>query len=171
MLAETVEAGETDWDVRLPYILFSCCSSLQESTQESPFVREGPRLPMEETLVPQEWKSVVLGGYTEEVTERMSAAWEMARHHVRKAQERQKQQCARPATFSCGDRVFAYMPAKVTGKTRKFTRPYHAPTRSCKAVSRGWWYDQSLIQYQQDNSSLPGLSSTMSRGCARQILA
>ena len=133
MLAKTVEVGGADWDVRLPYVLFSYRSSLQESTQESPFYLlygRDPQLPVEEMLVPQERASIEIGGYTEEVTKRMSDAWETARQQVQKAQKRQKQnhdRNARPATFSSGDRVFVYMPAKTTGKTRKFARPYHGP--------------------------------------------
>ena len=78
MLAKTVEAGGADWDVRLPYVLFSYRSSLQESTQESLFyLLDGrdPQLPVEEMLVPQERALIEIGGYTEEVTKRMSAAW------------------------------------------------------------------------------------------------
>ena len=30
-----------------------------------------------------------------------------------------------PATFPNGDRAFTYMPAKTTGKTWKFARPFH----------------------------------------------
>ena len=93
MLAKTVEVGGADWDVRLPYVLFSYRSSLQESTQESPFYLlygRDPQLPVEEMLVPLERASIEIGGYTEEVTKRMSAAWETARQQVQKAQKQQK---------------------------------------------------------------------------------
>ena len=58
-------------------MFFSYRSSLQELTQESPFYflyGRDPQLPVEEMLVPQERTSVEIGGYTEEVTKRMSLA-------------------------------------------------------------------------------------------------
>ena len=65
-----------------------------------------------------------------EVMVHMSAAWEKVQGRVKSTQKRQKQQHdkhVRPTTFSCGDRVFVYMPAKTAGKTRKFARPFHGP--------------------------------------------
>lgn len=55
MLAKTVQKHGTDWDERLPYVLFAYRASLQESTRESPFFLlygRDPKLPTEETLTP-----------------------------------------------------------------------------------------------------------------------
>ena len=37
MLAKTVEKNSRNWDSQIPYVLFTCRSSPQESTCESPF--------------------------------------------------------------------------------------------------------------------------------------
>ena len=96
MLAKTVQAGGADWDERLPYVLFAYRASLQESTQESPFYLlygRDPQLPTDEMLrLPKECYQLDLGDYTEEITSRMSAAWDEAQTQVRKAQKKQKQQ-------------------------------------------------------------------------------
>ena len=70
----------------------------------------------------------------------MSTTWEKAQSQVKRAQKKQKQQHdkhAHPATFSSGDRVFMYMPAKTTGKTQKFARPFHGPYRVLKVFKQG----------------------------------
>ena len=53
MLSKTTQPGGTDWDERLPFVLFAyrCCE--QESTGESPFFvlyGRDPVLPTEEAL-------------------------------------------------------------------------------------------------------------------------
>lgn len=73
--------------------------------------------------LPKERCLVDTGDYVEEITTHMSTTWEKAQSQVKRAQKKQKQQHdkhAHPATFSSGDRVFVYMPAKTTGKTQKF---------------------------------------------------
>ena len=55
MLGKTVEKNGTDWDQRLPYVLFAYKSSLQLSTNESPFFLlygRDPRLSTEDALCP-----------------------------------------------------------------------------------------------------------------------
>ena len=144
MLAKTTEPGGVDWDDRLPFTLFAYRASLQESTQESPFYLlygRDPQLPTTEMLsLPKERCLIDVGDYIEEITTHMSTAWERAQGQVKKAQKKQKQQHdkhAHPATFSNGDRVFVYMPAKTTGKTRKFARPFHGPYRVLEVFEQG----------------------------------
>ena len=89
MLAKIVETGGEDWDERLPYTLFAYLASLQESTQDLPFYllyRCDPQLPSDEMLnIPKERHYVDIDDYVEEITSRMSDAWERARVQVNKA--------------------------------------------------------------------------------------
>ena len=55
MLAKSVSTGTSDWDDKLPYVLFSYRASLQSSTGESPFFLlygRDPQLPTETVLSP-----------------------------------------------------------------------------------------------------------------------
>ena len=140
MLAKTVQERGANWDTRLPYMRFTYRSSLQESPFYLLYGRD-QQLPSEEMLTPQERTPLDIGSYTEEaVTKRMQDALKKAQEQVRRAQKRQKQlhdRHARPDTFTVGERVFVYMPAKVTGKMRKFTRLYHRPYRVVESGDLG----------------------------------
>ena len=55
MLAKSVESDGTNWDKRIPYVLFAYRTSLQQSTGESPFFLlygRDTRLPSAQMLVP-----------------------------------------------------------------------------------------------------------------------
>ena len=112
-LVERFNRHGTDWDERLPYVLFAYRSSLQQSTRESPFFLlygRDPRLPTQEALTPpKNHAEVNLDDYKSEMTVKMAEAWEMAQAHVWRAQQRQKVQHDRRATndqFCVGDRVY-----------------------------------------------------------------
>ena len=134
MLAKTTAKQGTDWDQRLPYVLFAYRSSLQESTKESPFYLlygRDPRLPTEHILTPPGDRSTHdLDDYKSELIVRMAEAWKLARSQVEKAQQWQKKQHNRlssDAEFHMGDRVYVYMPAEKRGKAYKFARPFRGP--------------------------------------------
>ena len=136
MLAKTVQKGGPEWDERLPYVLFAYRASEQASTGESPFYLtygRDPRLPVPDVLVPKETRVTRdLKEYGAALHQKMSDAWELARHSIGRAQKRQKHsydQRARPPSFREGDRAFLFKPAEKTGAARKFARPFHGPYR------------------------------------------
>ena len=146
MLSKTCEASSNgkDWDVRLPYVLYSYRVSVHPSTGESPFYLlygRDARLPTPEVLTPPVQRYPVdATDYRTEMTTRMSEAWESARVHVKKAQNRQKKQYDRhaaPCNVVAGDRVFVYMPAAKSGRAWKLDRPFYGPYRVVRALEGG----------------------------------
>ena len=137
MLAKMVERGGKDWDQRLPYVLFAYRACQQQSTMESPFYLlhgRDHRLPNDAVLSPTKAKKLIgLWEYGQELTVRMSEAWELASQSVGRAEKKQKQyydqRQQRLPNFTVGERVFLFKPAEKTGEARKFTRPYHGPYR------------------------------------------
>ena len=107
MLAKRVEHHEQDWDHHLPFTLFAYRASLQESTQESPFLLiygRDPRLPSSlnlEVELPRE--RIDLDGYKEEMMESLSEAWVLASKNIEKSQKAQKKSYDRksPMTGTC----------------------------------------------------------------------
>ena len=69
--------------------------------------------------------------YGVELYSRMSESWELAQHHVTRAQKHQKKVYDRGAKnpFRAGERIFLLKPAEQTGAQRKFARPFHGPYR------------------------------------------
>ena len=113
MLAKTAQKGGRDWDRRLPYVLFAYRSSMQESTQESPFFLvygRDARLPNEKALSPTKDQMVTdLKEYGTDLYTKLSEAWELARECIGKAQRRQKagyDKRSKEPRFSVSDRVF-----------------------------------------------------------------
>ena len=136
MLAKTTDKSGVEWDERLPYVLFAYRASQQSSTCESPFFLVygcDPRLPVPDALCAKKSRMTVdLKEYGIELHQKMSAAWELARQSVKRAQRRQKDYYDRWATalpFRVGERAFLYKPMEKTGEARKLARPFHGPYR------------------------------------------
>ena len=91
MLSKKVTQSGRDWDVQLPYVLFTYRASMQHSTGESPFFLlygRDPVLPTREMLGPlQERANVDVDDYTREITLRMSKAWKAAQVHQGSTEE------------------------------------------------------------------------------------
>ena len=91
MLTKTVQKGGSDWDERLPYILFAYRACCQESTQETPFYMlygRDPKLPTPAVLNPKKTRTTVnLKEYGIELHARMSEAWELAQRNIARAQK------------------------------------------------------------------------------------
>ena len=136
MLAKSVSPGVSEWDERLPYVLFTYRASMQLSTGESLFFLlygRDPRLPTATVLSPPLDRRVLeLDDYKSTLVRELSSAWTRAQEAVAKAQKQQKQQYDKTATdceFSVGDRVFVCMPARKTGHLRKLACPFEGPYR------------------------------------------
>ena len=132
-LAKYVAPGTREWDDRLPYTLFAYRAELHASTGESPFFLlygRDPQLPTEVTLDNREL--VGLDDYKSVLLQEMSAAWDMARKSVTKAQKQQKRQhdkASNNASFMVGERVVLCLPAMETGAHRKLSCPFKGPYR------------------------------------------
>ena len=76
------------------YVLFAYRTSSQESTGESPFFLmygRDPVLPTADMLAHPDGRiRVSIDDYKEEITARMSIAWQATRDHIRIAQSKQK---------------------------------------------------------------------------------
>ena len=114
MLAKSVSTGTSDWDEKLPYVLFSYRASLQFSTGESPFFLlycRDPQLPTETILLPPvDLQTVEVDDYKSAMVREMGSAWNQARQAVEKAQRQQKRQYDKSANdfkFSIGDMVLS----------------------------------------------------------------
>jgi len=130
MLAKCVENNGKDWDQHLPYVLFAYRSSLQHSTGESPFYLlygRDPRLPTDEALgIPIDQRTINIGDYKEQLSQRFSVAWKLAQEGINKAQERQKRfhdKLAKQPVLQIGDGVLVYNPSKKRGKHTNWLDP------------------------------------------------
>ena len=144
MLAKSVVPGITEWDQKLPFVLFAYRASLQTSTGDSPFFLmygRDPRLPTETTLSPlYDRQALDLDDYKTTLVREMSMAWEQAREAVHKAQKKQKyyyDKREQNAKFNVGDQVFVCMPAKKTGPMRKLACPFQGPYRVMEVYPNG----------------------------------
>ena len=126
----------TDWDTRLPYVLFAYRASLQESTKESPFFLlygRDPRVSTSTVLTSRKsLYAVDIDDYKSELIVNLSQAWKLAQGNIKIAQEHQKSQYdkkSRDVNLEVGDRVMVLMPAEAKGEKRKLARPFHGPFR------------------------------------------
>ena len=144
MLAKTVEKSGRNWDECLPYVLFAYRTSMQESTQESPFhllYGRDPYLPSEQALsAPALREQFDIGSYQEELVMHLQAAWALARSNVKKAQQRQKRNYGRGSStvsLKVGERVYLHVPSAKRGKAHKFARPFKGPYRILALYENG----------------------------------
>ena len=84
----------TDWDTRLPCVLFAYHASLQESSKESPFFLlygRDPRVPTSTVLTSRKsLYAVDIDDYKSELMVNLSQAWKLAQGNIKIAQEHQK---------------------------------------------------------------------------------
>ena len=144
MLSKSADSNGSNWDERLPFILFAYRASTQESTKESPFYLlygRDPQLPTSEMLEPQVDRiSYNLDDYKSEMVRHMSEAWKLAQENVKHAQKSQKKyydKTVHEHKIKQGERVFVYMPSSKKGKAHKLARPFHGPYRVVETVDNG----------------------------------
>ena len=144
MLSKTVDQSGRNWDEQLPFVLFAYWTSVQESTQESPFFLlygRDPLLPSELGLsTPLGQCNLDLVSYKEELVTRLSQARILAKEHVKKAQWAQKRQYdkkSQAVPLRVGDRVFLHVPSTKQGKAYKFAKPFKGPFRVLEMFENG----------------------------------
>ena len=139
LISKCCEISDHDWDEHLQMLLFAYRSSVQASTQESPFFLlygSDTRLPTETALSGAVSPYLVdISDYQTELVRRMSTAWSVAKEQIENAQQRQKKQYDRHAKdpkIQIGDRVMVHMPGELQVKEHKLVCPFHGPYRVLK---------------------------------------
>ena len=130
LISKCCVISDYDWDEHLQMLLFAYRSSMQASTQESPFFLlygRDPRLPTETALSGAVSPYLVdISDYQTELVRRMSTAWSVAKEQIENAQQRRKKQYDRHAKdpkLQIGDRVMVHMPGELQVKEHKLVRP------------------------------------------------
>lgn len=85
----------TDWDEKLPFVLYAYRVSVQESTKDSPFFLlygRDPRLPTQQAALSPicDCQQIDIDTYKSEVMKRLSFAWELAPKQVKRAEYKKK---------------------------------------------------------------------------------
>ena len=124
------QVPEDTWDEELPMLMLAYRSSVQESTQFTPYRLMFGR----EVQLPVD---IMFGGgptpvkthseYVAELDERLEQAYEVVWEHLKTAQKYQKQYYDRKATggrYQPGDLVWLYSPAVPKRRCPKFHRPW-----------------------------------------------
>ena len=172
MLSKSVVPGVSEWDEKLPYVLFAYRSTVQPSTGESPFYLlygRDPQLPTETILCPPAPREpVVLDDYKSFMMREMSNAWETAQKSVQKAQKKQKRQhdkAAKDVDIQVGERVFVYMPALKSGPAHKLARPFQGPYRVVETYPNG----VAVIPVEKPRAASIRVALNRVRRCPEQI--
>lgn len=136
LLSMYVNEHHTDWDVYLPFIVFTYNTSVQESTKYSPFAllygRE-PQLPIDAILNfrPSPYQ-IDLDDYAHQTKKFFGHAWNSAKSNIQLAQTKQQENYNRKSTqvsFEIGDHVMCHSPVVTPGHARKFTFTWKGPFR------------------------------------------
>ena len=163
LISKCCEISDHDWDEHLQMLLFAYRSSVQASTQESPFFLlygRDPRLPTETALSGAVSPYVVdISDYQTELVRRMSTAWSVAKEQIENARQRQKKQYDRHAKdpkILIGDRVMVHMPGELQVKEHKLVHPFHGPYRVLKVTPNN--VEVVLIDKPRDSSIFVALN-------------
>lgn len=123
------------WDEYLNFALFAARTTIQESTQESPFYLlfgQDPILPIDRVfnyrLSPYQYLEDLT--YPEQLQARLSLAWQHAKEHVQAAQAAQKRQYDKKATthtYNINDLVLVYRPNLREGRANKLAHLWDGP--------------------------------------------
>ena len=138
MLSMYVNTKQTDWDMYLPFCIFAYNSSIQASSNESPFYLlygRDPFLPSDAALFCTPSVYDERNHYASDLSKRLTFAWDLAKTHIVKAQEQQKSyydRKAKPSNFNIGDRVMLFRSVQQKGRSKKLSHPWKGPFRIIK---------------------------------------
>ena len=137
MLAKVVTDNQKDWDKHLPQVLFAYRTSLHETTKYTPYFLNfgrSPTLPVDIMLgrEREEQDPDNMPQYVQRLQQSLRHAFTLARHHTnlthKRQRERQYRGTASPAgDLKIGDRVWLFVPAVKTGRTKKFASLWRGP--------------------------------------------
>jgi len=142
MLSVIAKDREQDWDLQLPLVMMAYWTSVQESTQATPFSlmfgREA-RLPIDVMFgTPPDVVVTSPSQYALDLRDRLETAYHHTRSHLLLQQRRQKLLYDRRATgaaYKVNDLVWLYNPAVPRGHSRKLHRPWQGPYEVVKIIS------------------------------------
>lgn len=141
LLSHLVARDQRDWDLWMPYVLFSYNTAVHESTEETPFYLchgRDPGLPHEILDAPSVPKYACLEDYRAELTLRMRAAHEVTGEALRKSQACRKTQYDRKTKspeFREGDRVYVDVRYPGKGLSQKLGQKWKGPYRITRLVT------------------------------------
>ncbi|CAG2203350.1 Transposon Ty3-G Gag-Pol polyprotein,Retrovirus-related Pol polyprotein from transposon opus,Retrovirus-related Pol polyprotein from transposon 297,Retrovirus-related Pol polyprotein from transposon 17.6,Transposon Ty3-I Gag-Pol polyprotein [Mytilus edulis] len=141
MLSMFVDDHHKNWDVYIPYVLFAYRSSIQESTQETPFYLmygRDARLPIDVALSEPTVTYTDADDYKANVLTRLQEAFTLAKDNIQLAQQKQKaysdKKSAEP-DYEIGQKVWVYSPASKVGLSHKLLHPWRGPHRIISKTS------------------------------------
>ena len=142
MLAKVVTDNQKDWDKHLPQVLFAYRTSLHETTKFTPYFLNfgrSPTLPVDIMLgrEREEQDPDNMPQCVQRLQQSLRHAFTLVHHHTnlthtnlthKRQRERQYRGTASPAgDLKIGDRVWLFVPAVKTGRTKKFASLWRGP--------------------------------------------
>jgi len=145
MLSMYVSSDQRDWDVMLPYVVFSYNTSVQESTGFTPFYllygREA-RIPLDlalgvsaDGLLPEEEASLPHDKRLVRTLQKARQTVNLRMEHVKMKQKERYDEGRREVKFSIGDLVLIYKPIRKVGKSDKLLHRWLGPYRVIKETT------------------------------------
>ena len=135
MLSMFVSSHQKDWDEFIPYVLFAYRTSIQESTQETPFYLlygRDARLPVDVALSTPTRHYTSVDDYKTEMLDKLQHAFTLAKENTQLAQQKQKlysDNKSKEPLFKIGEKVWLYTPTAVKGLSSKLLHPWSGPFR------------------------------------------
>ncbi|CAC5393047.1 unnamed protein product [Mytilus coruscus] len=136
-----VDDHHKNWDVYIPYVLFAYRSSIQESTQETPFYLmygRDARLPIDVALSEPTVTYTDADDNKANVLIRLQEVFTLAKDNIQLAQQKQKAFSDKKSVepdYEIGQTVWVYSPASKVGLSHKLLHPWSGPHRIISKIS------------------------------------
>ena len=136
ILAKTVKSNQRNWDTCLHKALFAYRTAIRGSTGYTPFhlmFGRSPQLPIDVMLGRVDDQSGAFSAYTpyvQELHEKLRNAYRLVRESLAAAHAQQKKiydKKISESAFKIGDRVWLFVPAVPTGRTKKLASLWRGP--------------------------------------------
>ena len=137
MLAKSVEEHQSDWSDYIPKLMMAYRTSVHETTKLSPFFLNfgrSPCLPIDVMMGRGEAHdgagSRKVSDYTRQLRNTLKVAYDTVRSNVLRSKQKQKVNYEKDGIseeFSVGDRVWLFIPAVKTGRTKKLASLWRGP--------------------------------------------
>lgn len=141
LVSHLVSRDQRDWDLWIPYVLFSYNTAEHESTNKTPFFLchgRDPRLPHEILDAPRVPNYGTLNDFKSELALRLQAAHDLAGEALRCSQERRKtlyDHGSRNPDFREGDRVYLDVRYPGRGLSQKLGPKWRGPYQVVKLAT------------------------------------
>lgn len=133
MLSMYVSSHQRDWDEFIPYVLFAYRTSIQETTQETPFYLmygRDARLPIDVALTQPTVRYTSTDDYRVDLVDKLQHAFTQAKENTERAQQKQKlyaDEHSKEPTYEIGEKVWVYAPVTAKGLSTKLLHPWSGP--------------------------------------------